>query len=149
MLARLLYPALLQSVTDGAAPESLSESLRLLDLPQLWVVVLLIAPLVLLVSIAGYLRETLPRGARNTLIVLRAASLALLLIVIFRPVWVQQQENVPLVAYNFFIGQFVDAIRYEIARSAERSYDSLRLRDMQKMFMIDDEDSLTKFITQN
>ena len=50
----------------------------------------------------------------------------------------QQQDNVPQVAYYFFIGKFVDAIRYEIARSAERSYDSLSLRDMQKMFMIDE-----------
>ena len=44
----------------------------------------------------------------------------------------------PQVAYNFFIEKFVDAIRYEIARSAERSYESLRLRDMQTMFMIQD-----------
>ena len=50
----------------------------------------------------------------------------------------QQQHNVPQVAYNFFIEKFVDAIRYEIARSAERSYESLRLRDMQTMFMIQD-----------
>ena len=39
--------------------------------------------------------------------------------------------------YNFFIEKFVDAIRYEIARSAEVSYQSIRLSDMQKMFMID------------
>jgi len=45
---------------------------------------------------------------------------------------------VPLQAYNFFIDKFVDAIRIEIARSAERSYDSLALADMQKMFMIED-----------
>ena len=58
----------------------------------------------------------------------------------------QQQDNVPQAAYYFFIGKFVDAIRYEIARSAERSYDSLRLRDMQKMFMIDEEAKLMAFI---
>ena len=61
----------------------------------------------------------------------------------------QQQQNVPQVAYYFFIEKFVDAIRYEIARSAERSYDSLRLRDMQKMFMIEDEAQLRAFIAQN
>jgi len=43
----------------------------------------------------------------------------------------------------------VDAIRYEIARSAERSYECLRLRDMQKMFMINDEAQLMAFIAQN
>ena len=41
-----------------------------------------------------------------------------------------QQQNVPLAAYNFFIEKFVDAIRYEIARSAECSYESIALNDM-------------------
>ena len=48
-----------------------------------------------------------------------------------------EQKNVPRREYNFFIEKFVDAIRYEIARSAEVSYQSIRLSDMQKMFMID------------
>ena len=60
-----------------------------------------------------------------------------------------QQSNVPLPAYQFFIDKFVDAIRYQIARSAERSYDSLKLADMQKMFMIDDKQKLMEFIEQN
>ena len=60
-----------------------------------------------------------------------------------------QQQNVPLPAYQFFIDKFVDAIRYQIARSAERSYDSLKLADMQKMFMIDDKQKLMEFIEQN
>ncbi len=55
----------------------------------------------------------------------------------------------PQVAYYFFIEKFVDAIRYEIARSAERSYESLRLVDMQKMFMIDSRDQLMAFIGYN
>jgi hypothetical protein len=45
---------------------------------------------------------------------------------------------VPLQAYNFFILKFVDAIRFEIARSAECAYDSLSLQDMLRMFMIAD-----------
>jgi 26S proteasome regulatory subunit N12 len=53
-----------------------------------------------------------------------------------------QQQNVPMVAYNFFIEKFVDAIRYEIARSAEVSYDSLSLKDMLHMFMITDMNQL-------
>ena len=61
----------------------------------------------------------------------------------------QQQQNVPIVAYNFFIEKFVDAIRYEIARSAERSYESLSLRSMQNMFMIESEAQLQAFIAQN
>ena len=61
----------------------------------------------------------------------------------------QQKQNVPHLAYYFFIEKFEDAIRYEIARSAERSYDSLKLRDMQKMFMIETEAQLQAFIAQN
>ena len=55
----------------------------------------------------------------------------------------------PLLAYHFFIDKFADAIRYEIARSAERAYESLKLSDMQKMFMITDQKDLMQFITQN
>ena len=46
------------------------------------------------------------------------------------------KQNVPLQAYQFFIDKFVDAIRYEIARSAERAYDSLKIADMSQIFMI-------------
>ena len=60
-----------------------------------------------------------------------------------------QQHNLPVAQYKFFIDKFVDAIRYQIARSAERSYDSLKLVDMQKMFMIDDKAELMEFIKQN
>lgn len=60
-----------------------------------------------------------------------------------------QQQNVPLQAYHFFIDKFVDAIRYEIARSAERSYESLRLSDMQKIFMINDKDQMIAFCKAN
>ena len=59
------------------------------------------------------------------------------------------QQNVPLVAYHFFIDKFVDAIRYELARSAERSYESLRIADMNNMFMIDNNNELRQFIEQN
>ena len=46
------------------------------------------------------------------------------------------KHNLPLQAYQFFIDKFVDAIRYEIARSAEKAYESLSLKDMASMFMI-------------
>lgn len=56
------------------------------------------------------------------------------------------KKQVPLAAYEFFINKFVDAIRYEIARSAEKAYDSLKVSDMQKMFMIDQLKDLQTFI---
>ena len=49
-----------------------------------------------------------------------------------------QKQNVPLKAYQFFIDKFVDAIRFEVARSAEKAYESLKVTDMQKMLMIED-----------
>lgn len=61
----------------------------------------------------------------------------------------QQQQQVPLPEYTFFVNKFADAIRIEIARSAERSYDSLALSDMQKMFMIETREQLNAFIATN
>ena len=46
----------------------------------------------------------------------------------------------------FFIDKFVDAIRYEIARSSERAYKSLAIKDMSKIFMIENQDELKLFI---
>ena len=60
-----------------------------------------------------------------------------------------QKQNVPLQAYHFFINRFVDAIRYELARSSERAYESLSLKDMGKFFMINNQDELRLFIEQN
>ena len=57
-----------------------------------------------------------------------------------------QKQNVPHEAYNFFIDKFSDAIRYEVARSAEHAYESLKLRDMQSMFMINNANELDLFI---
>ena len=33
----------------------------------------------------------------------------------------------PLDVYNIFVNKFVDAIRYEIARSSEKAYESLKI----------------------
>jgi len=35
------------------------------------------------------------------------------------------------------VNKFVDAIRFEIARSAEKAYESLKLVDTHRLFMID------------
>ncbi len=55
----------------------------------------------------------------------------------------------PLEAYHFFINKFVDAIRVEIARSSEKAYSSLSLRDTLHMFMISSEQELHSFIQSN
>ena len=39
------------------------------------------------------------------------------------------KQNVPLKSYNFFIDQFSEAVRYEVARSAEKAYEHLKISD--------------------
>tara|TARA_B110000503_G_C6938645_1_gene325910 strand:- start:202 stop:426 length:225 start_codon:yes stop_codon:yes gene_type:complete len=56
------------------------------------------------------------------------------------------KHNVPLKAYQFFIDKFVDAIRYEVARSAEKAYESLSIKDMTGMFMLKNQNELDLFI---
>lgn len=97
-LALLASPLLAQ--TAGASTDSseaatgVRETFRLLDMPEPWVVVLIIAPLTLLFAWLAYAKEPLTPRARTTLMVLRFLSLALLLAVIFRPVFVKRREEV-------------------------------------------------------
>lgn len=72
----------------------LRESLRLLDLPEPWIIVLLIAPALAVLVWIGYRGEPLPAGVRVVLSVLRAAALTLLLAILARPVKVIQREEV-------------------------------------------------------
>jgi Mg-chelatase subunit ChlD len=80
--------AMTQATTD------LRESLRLLDLPETWVVVLVVLPALALVSWLGYRKERLSPTARATLATLRFLALAILMAVIFRPVKVTKREEV-------------------------------------------------------
>ncbi len=72
----------------------LEQSLRLLDLPPAWVVVLLVLPLFALVAWIGYGRENLSRAMRATLLGLRLSAFVLLGIVLARPVRVERREEV-------------------------------------------------------
>jgi len=84
---------LLQAAVDEA-DIGVRESFRLLDLPELWIVVLVLVPLAALVAWAGYARESLPGGARLVLGGLRLTAILLLLLVLSRPVLVQRSEEV-------------------------------------------------------
>ncbi len=84
--------ALLQAA--GEAQPGLRESLRLLDLPPAWVVVLVVLPLFLLVTWIGYGRETLSTGMRALLSALRLSAFVLLFLVLSRPVVVERREEV-------------------------------------------------------
>jgi uncharacterized membrane protein len=83
---------LLAQETD--AQTGVRETFRLLDRPEMWVLVLIVAPLVGLLAWIGYAREPISARARGTLVLLRILSIALLLGVVFRPVFVKRREEV-------------------------------------------------------
>jgi uncharacterized membrane protein len=78
----------------GGSGTDLRESFRLLDVPELWIVVLVLLPLCALVAWIGYGRESLSPRARFVLSALRFSALVLLLGVLFRPVFVQRREEI-------------------------------------------------------
>jgi hypothetical protein len=86
----MLLPSLL------LAPESegTRESLRLLDVPALWVIVLIVVPLFGLLAWIGYARERVHPAMRVVLTGLRLAAFALLLFVLARPVRVERREEI-------------------------------------------------------
>jgi hypothetical protein len=47
------------------------------------------------------------------------------------------------------MNHIVDAIRFEIARSAEKAYESLKIADTYKIFMLQNDAELKQFITSN
>jgi uncharacterized membrane protein len=87
------FLALLQAPLEGS-DIGVRESLRLLDMPELWVVVLVLVPLAALVSWTSYARQALSGRARALLGTLRLLAFLLLFLVLFRPVLVQHSEEV-------------------------------------------------------
>ncbi len=81
-------------LTQAEEKEGLRESLRLLDLPAAWVVVLVILPLFALVTWIGYGRETISTPMRAVLSGLRLLAFLLLFFVLARPVLVERREEV-------------------------------------------------------
>jgi uncharacterized membrane protein len=75
-------------------PTDLERSLRLLDLPAAWIVILVVLPFFGAVAWIGYRRETLSRAMRTTLLCLRMAAFVLLALVLARPVHVERREEI-------------------------------------------------------
>lgn len=90
MLGQQLFTGLLSSAQDVGT----SETFRLLDLPQLWVVVLVLIPLGALIAWGSYARESLSTASRAVLTTLRLAAFVLLALILFRPVFVERSEEV-------------------------------------------------------
>lgn len=87
-------PAPAEAPAEGLAQAGLRASLRFLDLPAPWILVLVIAPLTLLAVGLAYWRQPISRRAKLWLGGLRLAALWLLILVLLRPVWVESREQV-------------------------------------------------------
>lgn len=81
------------AIVEEAGGTRMRETLQLLDVPELWVVVLILVPALALVSLLGYARESLSLRAKLLLGSLRFFALLVLLLVLFRPVFVQRNET--------------------------------------------------------
>ncbi|MEM7308847.1 MAG: glutamine amidotransferase [Planctomycetota bacterium] len=88
----MTLPLAVQEVVESQS--GTSETLRLLDAPAPWIIVLVVLPLFALVTWLGYGRESISTSARAVLSTLRFAALTLLFLVLTRPVLVQQREEV-------------------------------------------------------
>lgn len=84
----------LSLLMQAAAGQDLRRTWRLVDLPEAWVIVLLVLPGVFLLSWLGYRRQGISGRWRLLLGGLRAAAVLLLLIVLARPVLVEHREEV-------------------------------------------------------
>lgn len=74
--------------------ETASREWRFVDLPETWVLVLIVLPLLAAVCILGYRSEPISTRWKVGLGSLRFAAIALLTLVLFRPVIVEREEEV-------------------------------------------------------
>ena len=96
VLSSLALLAAPQSSVPAAA-DGLRETMRLLDLPPAWIVVLVVLPGLALVTWIGYARESpesIGPRMRGLLSALRMGALLLLFLVLSRPVKVEHREEV-------------------------------------------------------
>ncbi|MFT7076672.1 MAG: hypothetical protein ACJA0P_002690, partial [Planctomycetota bacterium] len=96
-----MAPAKLQEVAAEAAAraatggaDAVQETWRFLEMPAPWIVALVLIPGALAIATIAYWRESLSPRMRWSLVTLRALSFLLLLAVIFRPVFVRQEQSV-------------------------------------------------------
>ena len=57
-------------------------------------------------------------------------------------------KNSSDVNYNYYLSKFDDTIRYQIARSMEKSYDTLKNKAAMNLLMLNNEHALNEFIRQ-
>jgi len=76
------------------AAEGAIREWRLVDVPETWILVLVVLPLIAGISFLGYRSEPISTTWKVTLGCLRFAAIALLCLVLFRPVMVEREEEV-------------------------------------------------------
>jgi uncharacterized membrane protein len=84
----------LAALAAQGAEAGLRETFRLADGPQAWVTVLVIVPALVLVAWLSYRREAVTPRQRVVLATLRCCALAILVLVLTRPVLVQRREEI-------------------------------------------------------
>ena len=50
--------------------------------------------------------------------------------------------------YNYYLGKFDNTIRFQIARSAEKSYDSIKVEDAVSLLMFNNQNELSGFVKE-
>lgn len=83
-----------EGVAASVGADAVQETWRFLDMPAPWIVALILVPAAVLIATAAYWFESLTTRMRWTLVSLRALSFLLLLAVLFRPVFVRQEQSV-------------------------------------------------------
>ena len=58
------------------------------------------------------------------------------------------KQSIPMEIYSYFIDKMIDTVRHEAARSAEKAYNSLKVEDAYKIFMLSNIGELEAFVAQ-
>jgi len=85
---------LLALQADPNAQTGMSESFRLQEAPEAWVIVLVIVPALFLIAWFSYRKEPISAAARLTLSLLRFGALLILSLILCRPVMIERREEV-------------------------------------------------------
>ncbi len=117
---------LLALISAAESGTGVRETFRLLDLPEAWVVVLIVLPVCAAIAWIAYRTEELASGPRATLVVLRFVALVLLAAVLCRPVFVQRREEVRPAEVVVLVDDSASMSRKDAYASDDRTRESLR-----------------------
>ncbi|MEY2784845.1 MAG: hypothetical protein RL277_1052 [Planctomycetota bacterium] len=114
--------ALLQEALSG---EGTRATFQLLDLPELWIVVLLVIPGSFVLAWISYLGQGVELRRRIVLAGLRAFAFLLLFAILFRPVFVERREEVRPAEVLVLVDDSASMLRQDAYVGQERRRDAL------------------------